>query len=325
MLKRYLKFLTVVFIIIVLTSTVGVAEMPLRVVVNGDKVNFPDAQPFIDENGRTQVPVRFVSEALGANVDWNGDTKKVTVTLNSRKVVLTIGLKTYEINNQTYQMDTVALLKESRTFVPLRFVSEALGATVTWDQNARTVYTKFEPAASPAPITTPLAGTVKYYDGIAFNDVTDVDESGRMTIEKSKEFVLKLANQLSFIKENGKYYIKCDYPEIPESFQWDLTIRIYNKDGSQIEYSPLTREVDCQIPREGSFKKEATYVKDVNNIRNFSVYISIENSRMDATCLLNIPYYLDGSKKRIELIPYTSSYPPEEYTDNFDFNRMFQW
>ncbi|HPU42352.1 MAG TPA: copper amine oxidase N-terminal domain-containing protein, partial [Acetivibrio clariflavus] len=100
MLKTYFKFLTVVFIIIILTSTVGVAEIPLRVVVNGEKVNFPDAQPFIDENGRTQVPVRFVSEALGANVDWNGDAKKVTVTLNSRKVVLTIGLKTYEINNQ---------------------------------------------------------------------------------------------------------------------------------------------------------------------------------------------------------------------------------
>ena len=131
MAKKLFAILTVILAVTTSVLTVGAAEIPLRVVVNGEKVNFPDAQPFIDENGRTQVPVRFVSEALGAKVDWDGAAKKVTVTLNSRKVVLTIGLKTYEINNQTYQMDTVALLKESRTFVPIRFVSEALGATVT--------------------------------------------------------------------------------------------------------------------------------------------------------------------------------------------------
>jgi len=325
MLKTFLKFLTVVFIIIVLTSTIGVAEIPLRVVVNGEKVNFPDAQPFIDENGRTQVPVRFVSEALGANVAWDGAAKKATVTLNNRKVVLTIGLRTYEINNQTYQMDTVALLKESRTFVPIRFVSEALGATVTWDQNARSVYIKFDPKASPAPLPTPLAGTTKYYDGIAFNDVTDVDQYGRMTIEKTKEFTLKLASQLSFIKENGKYYIKCDYPEIPEGYEWSLGINIFNKDGSYIGYNPLTRVPDCQIPRKGSFKKEVTYIKNTSNIRSISIGISIHNSKNDNTGLLDILYYIDGSEKGIEFIPYTSLYPQEKYTDSFDFKRMFQW
>lgn len=325
MLKKLLKLMTTVFIITTLTSTVGMADMPLRVVVNGDRVTFPDAQPFIDENGRTQVPVRFVSEALGANVDWDGNTKKVTVTLNSRNVVLTIGQKIYEINNKSYQMDTVALLKESRTFVPIRFVSEALGATVTWDQNSKSVYIKFDPTASPPPLPTPLAGTVKYYDGIAFNDVTDVDKYGRITIEKSKEFVLKLANQLSFIKENGKYYIQCDYPEIPEGYQWSLGIRIFNKDGTTIGYNPITRMPGCQIPREGSFKKEAADVKDINSIRSFGIGISVLNSKRENTGELDILYYMDGSKKRIEFVPYTSLYPQEKYTDTFDFSRMFQW
>ncbi|HQD29946.1 stalk domain-containing protein, partial [Acetivibrio saccincola] len=49
----------------ILTVNIFAAKIPLRVVVNGNRINFPDAQPFIDENGRTQVPVRFVSEALG--------------------------------------------------------------------------------------------------------------------------------------------------------------------------------------------------------------------------------------------------------------------
>ena len=56
MLKTYFKFLTVVFIIIILTSTVGVAEIPLRVVVNGEKVNFPDASLLLTKTEERKYP-----------------------------------------------------------------------------------------------------------------------------------------------------------------------------------------------------------------------------------------------------------------------------
>jgi len=205
-------------------------------------------------------------------------------------------------------------------------VSEALGASVVWDQAAKSVYIKFDPSAPSAPLPTPLAGTVNYYDGIAFNNVSDVDEYGRVTVEKSKEFLLKLANQLSFIKEDGKYYIKCDYPEIPEGYEWSLGIIIFNKDGSSIGYNAVTRVPNCIIPREGSFKKEATYITNTNNIRSFKMLISINHIDMDNTGLLDILYYPDGSKKRAEFVPEdTFLFPLEEYTDNFDFSRMFQW
>ncbi|GAE90556.1 copper amine oxidase-like protein [Acetivibrio straminisolvens JCM 21531] len=123
---------------------------------------------------------------MGANVSWDANTKKVTITLNERKVVLQIGNKNYEVNGQQKQMDTVALLKESRTFVPVRFVSEALGATVKWNANIRTVYIDMN--GDSAPSSEPTGGTVKYYDGIAFNEVTDVDQYGRIKVEKLKEF-----------------------------------------------------------------------------------------------------------------------------------------
>jgi len=71
-------------------------------------------------------------------------------------------------------------------FVPVRFVSEALGATVKWNANIRTVYIDMNGDVAPSP--EPTGGTVKYYDGIAFNDVTDVDPYGRIEIEKLKEF-----------------------------------------------------------------------------------------------------------------------------------------
>ncbi|NLW27906.1 copper amine oxidase N-terminal domain-containing protein, partial [Acetivibrio saccincola] len=121
-------------------TTTSFAQLPLRVVVNGNRVNFPDAEPFIDDNGRTQVPVRFVSEALGAEVSWEGSTKTVTISQRDKEIKIVIGKKDYTINGEKSLMDTEALLKEDRTFVPIRFVSEGLGARVDWDPAVRTVY-----------------------------------------------------------------------------------------------------------------------------------------------------------------------------------------
>ena len=321
--KRIVKILTVVLIVTYLLSLPTLAiELPIRVVVNGTKINFPDAEPFIDENSRTQVPIRFVGEALGADVSWDGNTKKVTITLNGKKVVLQIGNKNYEVNGQQKQMDTVALLKESRTFVPVRFVSEALGATVKWNANIRTVYIDMDGDAAPSP--EPTGGTVKYYDGIAFNDVTDVDPYGRIEIEKLKEFLLKLAEQLRFVKENGKYYIECTYPAKPEGYEWNLIIRIYNKDNSYEAYTPTTRVPDCKIPTEGSFKKEATAIKDINSISFFNVTISLDHPKTGSLGRLNIVYSMDKSDIWATFVPKSGTIPSEEYK-TFNFNKMFQW
>ncbi|MDN4069013.1 copper amine oxidase N-terminal domain-containing protein [Paenibacillus vini] len=125
--------MSLILMLTVLPALTSAAQLPLRVEVDGEKIIFPDAQPFADKNSRVQVPVRFVSEALGAKVDWNSKAQKVTVSLEGNQIVLTLGKKSYTVNGKTKQMDTVALRKSSRTFVPLRFVSEALGAEVKWD------------------------------------------------------------------------------------------------------------------------------------------------------------------------------------------------
>ena len=138
--KKIVLFITVSVIMLMAFTTTSFAQLPLRVVVNGNRVNFPDAEPFIDDNGRTQVPVRFVSEALGAEVGWEGSTKTVTISQGDKEIKIVIGKKDYTINGEKNLMDTEALLKEDRTFVPVRFVSEGLGARVDWDPAVRTVY-----------------------------------------------------------------------------------------------------------------------------------------------------------------------------------------
>ncbi|MFB9324433.1 copper amine oxidase N-terminal domain-containing protein [Paenibacillus aurantiacus] len=128
------------FTIVGMPAAQAASPLPLRVVVNGAKIQFPDAQPFADANQRVQIPIRFVSEALGAKVAWNGTTKKAAISLKTTSLVITIGKRSYTLNGAAKQMDTVALTRNQRTFVPLRFVSEGLGAVVQWDADARTVY-----------------------------------------------------------------------------------------------------------------------------------------------------------------------------------------
>jgi hypothetical protein len=95
----------------------------------------PAVRPYIDDNDRTMMPVRFVAERLGAAVEWNGQTSQVTIRSGDRTIVMTIGSKTYTVNGVVHTMDTEPIIVQgwNRTVVPIRFVSEALGRAVEWD------------------------------------------------------------------------------------------------------------------------------------------------------------------------------------------------
>ena len=109
----------------------------ITISVGNEKITFPDAQPFIDENDRTQIPIRAVAEMLDCTVDWNKDTETAIITReDGRTATLTIGSDVMIVNNTEtnipVQMDTAAIIKDERTYIPVRFVAEAMGLTVNW-------------------------------------------------------------------------------------------------------------------------------------------------------------------------------------------------
>ena len=96
-----------------------------------------DAAPVI-RNDRTLVPIRIVTETLGGKVDWNGVTKEVTLHIDGKEIKMTVG-KTLE------KYGVAPVIIDGRTFVPVRFVADELGATVAWDDATKTVtITKIE-------------------------------------------------------------------------------------------------------------------------------------------------------------------------------------
>ena len=106
--------------------TIGSTEY----VVNNDIIA-GDAAPYVDGNWRTMVPFRVLGETFGATVDWDQENQTVTYTYGNTTLTMTIGSTTYTVNGADKTMDTAPVLSGDRTFVPVRFVAEALGYEVT--------------------------------------------------------------------------------------------------------------------------------------------------------------------------------------------------
>lgn len=110
----------------------------VSVYVNGSPVTFPDQQPYLDTPaGRVYVPLRFVSEALGADVEWVQEQQKIVINKGDRLIMLHSGSREVYVDGRIYTMDVAVELVNGRNMVPLRFVSEALGAQVEWTASGR--------------------------------------------------------------------------------------------------------------------------------------------------------------------------------------------
>ncbi|PIU54746.1 MAG: hypothetical protein COS89_09205 [Deltaproteobacteria bacterium CG07_land_8_20_14_0_80_38_7] len=99
-----------------------------------------DVAPYIDPvSNRTLVPLRFISEAFGATVDWVPLQRTVRINLNSKQIVLQIGNEQALVDGAFQKLDQPPVIKDGRTMVPIRFISEALGATVDWNNLTNTI------------------------------------------------------------------------------------------------------------------------------------------------------------------------------------------
>lgn len=128
-----MKRIIAAFIVCILL-TISVNAVDLYVDMNLVQTDTP---PTIVD-GRTLVPVRAIFEALGATVEWDGDTRTATGTRGDVTVSIQIDNTTAYINGEEKTLDVPAQLINDRTMVPARFISEALGCDVTWYQETQT-------------------------------------------------------------------------------------------------------------------------------------------------------------------------------------------
>jgi WD40 repeat protein len=105
--------------------------------INGTSTKM-DAAPYISK-GRTMVPLRFISEAFRAEVQWDSIKHEISIQDRDTMIVLTIGSTNMKVNGQDIRLDVPPEIRTSRTFVPIRAISEALKAVVEWNAANQTV------------------------------------------------------------------------------------------------------------------------------------------------------------------------------------------
>jgi hypothetical protein len=211
--KRLVGLLVLLTLVISLFSLpmTAFAASQIKVLVNYKDVNFPDTKPFMDSNSRVLVPVRFVSEVLGCKVGWNEATQTVTIEKEGLEVTLKINDKFAIKNGTRVNLDTAAVMKNGRTMVPVRFISEVFGCKVNWNGTSNTVL-----------VETP---DYKIKDATEFEKV-DVKDFIKGTFPKDKKTIyLGSASDfpitidgytiygIDYVKENPGFWVTQSHPE----------------------------------------------------------------------------------------------------------------
>lgn len=141
--SKRIVLLMVVFMVLILSSNSFAAnEQPH--VIQGVKVYidgtiFQTESPFYNLNGFTLVPMRPIFEGLGAKVKWEQSTKTIVASTEERIIELTIDKDIAKINDKSHSLTVAPKLINNTTYVPLRFVAEALMYEVDWDSRNKAI------------------------------------------------------------------------------------------------------------------------------------------------------------------------------------------
>ena len=214
------KKIFILLIMICLTfSCVYATTTPIRVQLNGEYIDFTDDAGNVVNpemmNNRTMVPMRKIFEVVGADVEWNGEERKITATTEEKIIRLQIDNNEAVLQNKitneekVIELDAAPVILNNRTMVPVRFIAESLEKQVGWDNENRCVividYSFIEEGIrenakalvefletdrevmESFKIATDISGNISYKDDEKRDNNERVKINGECNIQKSKD------------------------------------------------------------------------------------------------------------------------------------------
>lgn len=165
--------------------------------------------------GRTLVPLRFISQSMGAAVSWDQPTKTAFVELNGNKISIKIGSTSMLVNGKSILLDSPAILYNSKTFVPLRAIAEALKKQVFFDNGVIIIGDKSNPIdySIPADVKTKLVKSIVFFaftNKAMVNGVyTDIDKNDPYVMPRDVSFpVTSIPVKFTVESLGGKYAVE---------------------------------------------------------------------------------------------------------------------
>ncbi|WP_322905825.1 N-acetylmuramoyl-L-alanine amidase family protein [Paenibacillus campi] len=129
----------VLVLLLMVMPSVGHAAQQAHINLNGKAISMPDDVQIVSVKGSVMIPLRVVVEQLGYKVDWSGPSQTATISQGSNVVALVAGSTKATVNGKSFDLEAAPIIQHGTTLVPLRFLAENTGATVTWDNNSKTV------------------------------------------------------------------------------------------------------------------------------------------------------------------------------------------
>ena len=267
------KIVSILLMVVIISMCTNIsAHMEVKVTLDGNEIYFPDAKPFVDERDRVLVPIRFVSEALGALVDWENESRTAVIKQGNDEIHYTVYQPMAYLNGEMMVMDTYGILKDERTLVPIRFISELLGCTVVWDENTSTVVitSPKDVLDFPEPeisVNYPKSPSDKRLLWIDIDNYRDYERSG------SYEFKIEFLNTTQFNTYeqdegaiNGwQKYSRCNFVSASNNYKtiYSITRAFYTtrddmktykpNDGDEITFRLIVRNKVTKETREYAF------------------------------------------------------------------------
>ena len=179
---KFLKTIVVLLVVLLLFFQLSTANSNIGIKVNGKRL-LTDVSPFI-KNSSTYVPIRFISEALNIkNIKWDSTSGSVTIKSADKTLVLFVNKNYAYINDEYVKLENNAIISNSRTFVPVRFISECFDAYVDWDDTTQTVLISSNnaaPSKNNNVLISPSTSEVSNYDDAVYwlSRIIEAEASG---------------------------------------------------------------------------------------------------------------------------------------------------
>ncbi|MEN6461857.1 MAG: glycosyl hydrolase family 18 protein [Syntrophomonas sp.] len=148
--RKYFVLISAAMLLVLILSCSAFAYLNsnIGIRINGQSRYFQPPAEIL--NNRTMVPIRFIieDESLKGQVTWVNEMRKVIISCREKEIEFIIGSREAKVNGKTYYLDTAPYVHNNRTFVPLRFIAEQLGAVVGWNNWNREVTIDFNQPAN---------------------------------------------------------------------------------------------------------------------------------------------------------------------------------
>lgn len=249
-----------------------------------DHKNITELSEPVIENGRVLVPIKFVSDAIGAEVTWDGDERTVLVKKGDKELLLWIGSRLIQYGDRGYGVSDVApKIINDRTYVPLRVVSNALSIGITWDGDTRSVYVDSSEASDIEAFYDTSFVSLEAHDTITGETEITVSIPSGLDVAESKLLLLDPDTAKGFVvaRDYGTVNQITYLPKVEDLGEKVLVLALYDSNRNFIagDALPVTIDVNPEVTVVGTINNGSITIGQ--NVNFLARYINYEITQVE--------------------------------------------